>query len=104
MIPGGPRKPRRAARQMSVRHRIDALCSELAGRIVVFPWRPGLEPGHKAVLTVGRNGVAIGRFSPARGELHDAVGPTPTRRGVFGLTVTPEGQHVWLDRPDNVIR
>ncbi|MEU8192191.1 methyltransferase domain-containing protein [Microbispora amethystogenes] len=25
-------------------------------------------------------------------------------RDRFGLTVTPEGQHVWLDRPDNVIR
>ncbi|MEV6982254.1 methyltransferase domain-containing protein [Sphaerisporangium sp. NPDC051017] len=33
------------------------------GGIIVFPWMPGIEPGHKAVLTVGRNGVASGRFS-----------------------------------------
>ncbi len=33
------------------------------GGIVVFPWMPGIEPGHKAALTVGRNGTASGRFS-----------------------------------------
>lgn len=165
------------------------------GGIIVFPWMPGLEPGHKAVLTVGRDGIAIGRFSrrgasymmlrdqrPPGGEyggghresrataeprrileagagldvaiagLMPGVSATAKQgdpfevtlwsgesaahvsgaevtqygdrslwdeledvffrwiewgspdRTRFGLTVTTEGQRVWLDRPDNVIR
>jgi protein-L-isoaspartate(D-aspartate) O-methyltransferase len=91
------------------------------GGLIVAPWAPTIHPdGALAVLTVGDDGTAEGRFTtPSRAmpPLHgqrlswDAVylayemwtkagKPDRTR---FGVTVTPGGTTVWLDRPTNPI-
>ncbi|WP_131737080.1 methyltransferase domain-containing protein [Actinomadura roseirufa] len=88
--------------------------------LIVVPWAATFHPtGPLAVLTVRGDGTAEGRFTvPARfmplyGQrlpqtvLHEteerwaAAGkPEPSR---YGVTVNPDGQHIWLDSPDNPI-
>jgi hypothetical protein len=71
------------------------------------------------VLTVGADGIAEGRFTepswfmPLHGQrlpqtvLHEtrerwtAAGAPDASR--FGVTVTPDGQHVWLDDPGTAV-
>ncbi|MBB4933405.1 protein-L-isoaspartate(D-aspartate) O-methyltransferase [Lipingzhangella halophila] len=90
------------------------------GGVLVVPWAPTFHPdGPLAVLTVGEDGTACGRFvGPAHfmpldtqrvdpGEVNrlhevwEAEGVPDCAR--FGVTVTPQGQQVWLDAPDNHI-
>lgn len=90
------------------------------GGVLVVPWAPTFHPdGPLAVLTVGADGTAQGRFvGPAHfmpldsqrvdpasvNRLHEewegGEAPECTR---FGLTATPHGQSVWLDEPGNPI-
>lgn len=90
------------------------------GGLIVAPWAPTFHPdGPLVVLTVGEGGTAQGRcvgpahFMPLHsqrvdpGEVNllyekwDSEGvPDCTR---FGVTITPAGQRVWLDTPDNHI-
>ncbi|GGV10056.1 hypothetical protein GCM10010182_32290 [Actinomadura cremea] len=86
------------------------------GGLVVVPWGPTVHPDEPlAVVTVGEDGTAEGRFTdpawfmPLRGqrmpqdvrhrtrEKWEAQGRPDASR--FGVTVTPEGQTVWLDEP-----
>src|SRR5690625_3502453 len=91
------------------------------GGTLVVPWAPIFHPdGPLAVLAVGADGTAQGRFvGPAHfmpldsqrvdsarvNRLHEVwegdTAPDCTR---FGVTVTSKGQRVWLDEPDNPIK
>lgn len=90
------------------------------GGLVLVPWAPTVHPDCPLVaLAVREDGTAEGRFGdpgwfmPLRGqrlsqqeqyattERWTAMGkPEATR---FGVTVTPEGQRIWLDTPDNPV-
>jgi protein-L-isoaspartate(D-aspartate) O-methyltransferase len=90
------------------------------GVLIVVPWAATFHPaGPLAVLTVRTDGTAQGRFTaPAyfmplrhqrlpqsvRDETEDrwikAGMPDCTR---YGVTVTPEGQRIWMDSPENVL-
>lgn len=85
-----------------------------AGGLIVVPWAATFHPAEPlTVLTVHADGTAAGRFTvsahfmPLRGQgLHPTVRrenenqwieagrPDCTR---YGVTVTPEGQHIWMD-------
>ena len=89
-----------------------------AGGLIVAPWGPVFYPDCPiARLEVRADGTAEGRFhvpgwfmplrdqqSPpsasdeAEGRWEAAGRPDVGR---YGVMVTPEGQHVWLDRPEN---
>ncbi len=88
------------------------------GGSLVVPWAPTFHPdGPLVVLTVGDDGTAEGRFiEPAHfmpldtqrvdaaevnrlADRWEARGKRDCSR--FGVTVTPRGQRVWLDDPDN---
>ena len=90
------------------------------GGLVVVPWGPTVHPDEPlVVLTVGDDGTAEGRFAgpswfmPLRGqrtpqdvrhrtrERWEAQGRPDASR--FGVTVTPDGQTVWLDSPGNPV-
>lgn len=90
------------------------------GGLIVAPWGPTVHPDEPlAVLEVGDNGVAEGRFTvpawfmPMRGQRvpQDVRGRTRAMwvelgrpdAARFGLTVTHAGQRVWLDTPDRPI-
>lgn len=90
------------------------------GGMILVPWAPTFHPDWPlARLTVAEDGTAEGRFidtagfmplrsqhlpprvSHAAEERWIAAGrPAITRHGI---TVTPEGQRIWLDTPDNVL-
>lgn len=90
------------------------------GGLILVPWAPTFHPdGPLAALTVRADGTAEGRFGspawfmPLRGQRRSqrvlqqarerwvAAGkPDATR---FGVTVTPDGQRIWLDSPDNPV-
>ncbi|MFC5180040.1 methyltransferase domain-containing protein [Actinomadura harenae] len=90
------------------------------GGVILVPWAETVHPdGRLARFVVNPDGTAEGRliaqafFMPLRDQRllprvgFDAVerwikagGPDFTR---YGITVTPEGQTIWLDFPDNVI-
>lgn len=90
------------------------------GGLIVVPWAATFHPdGPLATLTVRDDGTAEGRFigpgfyMPVRDQrlpqtlLHEteerwtkAGRPDCTR---YGITVTPEGQHIWVDSPANPI-
>lgn len=86
------------------------------GGVVVVPWGPTVHPDEPlAVLTVGTDGTARGRFTdpawfmPLRGqrlpqdvrhrtrERWEAQGKPDASR--FGITVTRDRQTIWLDDP-----
>lgn len=90
------------------------------GGIIVVPWASTFHPDAPlAKLTVGADGHAAGRFigpgffMPIRDQrLSQKVlqetrerwaksGEPPCSR--YGITVTPEGQRIWLDTPDSPI-
>ncbi|MDL4818426.1 protein-L-isoaspartate O-methyltransferase family protein [Actinomadura opuntiae] len=90
------------------------------GGLIVVPWAATFHPdGPLAVLTVGTDGTAEGRFTepswfmPLHGqrlpqavldetrERWKAAGEPQASR--YGITVTPDGQDVWLDEPGAVI-
>lgn len=90
------------------------------GGLIVVPWAATFHPSCPlAVLTVREDGTAEGRFTvpahfmPLRGQgLHPTVRHETENRWTkagkpdcsrYGVTVTPEGQRVWLDSPDNTI-
>jgi protein-L-isoaspartate(D-aspartate) O-methyltransferase len=90
------------------------------GGLILVPWAPTFHPdGPFARLTVSAAGLAEGRFvapswfMPLRGQRisqpvrnsyrerwADAGRPAIDR---FGITVTPAGQTIWLDSPDNPV-
>ncbi|NVI88565.1 protein-L-isoaspartate O-methyltransferase [Actinomadura sp. BRA 177] len=91
-----------------------------AGGLVVVPWAATFHPaGPLAVLVVREDGSAEGRFTapvrfmPLRGQrlpqtvLHEteerwtAAGEPEACR--YGVTVSAEGQRVWLDSPDSPV-
>lgn len=91
------------------------------GGLIVVPWAATFHPdGPLAVLTVGADGTAEGRFTepswfmPLHGQrlpqtvLHEtrerwhAAGEPEASR--YGITVRPDGQSVWLDEPGTVVR
>ncbi|WP_067793691.1 methyltransferase domain-containing protein [Actinomadura formosensis] len=91
-----------------------------AGGLIVVPWAATFHPaGPLAVLAVRADGSAEGRFTapvrfmPLRGqrlpqtalqeteERWAAAGKPEASR--FGVTVTPAGQRIWLDSPDNPV-
>ncbi|WP_225992147.1 protein-L-isoaspartate O-methyltransferase family protein [Actinomadura montaniterrae] len=91
------------------------------GGLIVVPWAATFHPdGPLAVLTVGTDGTAEGRFTepswfmPLHGQrlpqtvLHEtrerweAAGEPDVSR--YGITVRPDGQSVWLDEPGTVVR
>ncbi|WP_328601285.1 protein-L-isoaspartate O-methyltransferase family protein [Actinomadura physcomitrii] len=90
------------------------------GGVIVVPWGPTFHPDCPvARLEVRDGGVAEGRFHvpgwfmPLRDqrdppsafdeaeERWEAAGRPDVRR--YGVTVTSEGQSVWLDRPENPV-
>ncbi|SNR97623.1 rRNA adenine N-6-methyltransferase family protein [Actinomadura mexicana] len=90
------------------------------GGLILVPWVASFHPDEPlAVLSVGRDGTAEGRFGlpawfmPMRshrlqqqtiretGERWAAAGEPEASR--YGVTVTPAGQRIWLDSPDNRI-
>ncbi|GLZ05175.1 hypothetical protein Acsp03_26410 [Actinomadura sp. NBRC 104412] len=91
------------------------------GGLIVVPWAPTIHPdGALAILTVGDDGTAQGRFTAPRRAtppLHgqrlswDAVYSAyrlwrawgEPDRSRYGVTVTPEGQDVWLDSPTHPV-
>lgn len=91
-----------------------------SGGLILAPWAPTFHPdGPLALLSVDDHGQASGRFvAPSwfmplrsqrisqadRDDYKDrwARGGRPSIDR-FGVTVGPDGQHVWLDSPDNVI-
>jgi protein-L-isoaspartate(D-aspartate) O-methyltransferase len=90
------------------------------GGIIVAPWAATFHPDWPlAKLTVRDDGTAAGPFlgpgfympvreqrvpqatlQETRARWIKAGEPDCTR---YGVTVTPEGQRIWLDRPDNTI-
>ncbi|ACY99307.1 MULTISPECIES: methyltransferase domain-containing protein [Thermomonospora] len=90
------------------------------GGLILVPWGPTVHPDDPlAVLTVSADGMAEGRFvgpawfMPLRGQRKSqAVAHQTRERWVklgkpdctrFGVTVSPEGQRIWLDSPHNVL-
>lgn len=90
------------------------------GGVLVVPWAATFHSdGPLARLVVGADGTAEGRFigpgfyMPVRsqrvsqGVLHEtrerwvAAGEPDCTR--YGVTITPEGQRIWLDSPDNPV-
>ncbi|GAA3734675.1 methyltransferase domain-containing protein [Salinactinospora qingdaonensis] len=86
------------------------------GGLLVVPWEPTFHPdGPLAVLRREGDGTAQGRFvgpahfMPLHQQRSDTAAPHETREQWeatgrpdltrFGVTVTPEGQQVWLDDP-----
>ena len=91
------------------------------GGLIVAPWGPTFHPDDPlAVLTVGQDGTAEGRFTCPSWfmPLRDQRMPQDVRHRTrkrwaemgepvvtrFGLTVTATTQRIWLDRPDNLIQ
>ncbi|MEV5575010.1 methyltransferase domain-containing protein [Spirillospora sp. NPDC052269] len=89
------------------------------GRLLV-PWAETVHPdGRLALFTVKADGTAEGRFiaqaffMPLRDQrLLPRVGFDAVERWIrsgapdftrYGITVTPEGQTIWIDSPDNTI-
>jgi protein-L-isoaspartate(D-aspartate) O-methyltransferase len=89
------------------------------GGLILAPWAPTFHPqGPLALLTVDE-GRATGRFvapswfMPLRGQRVSQADRNAFKQkwtdagspdlGRFGVTVTAEGQTVWLDSPDNPI-
>ncbi|WP_395109864.1 protein-L-isoaspartate O-methyltransferase [Actinomadura sp. SCN-SB] len=91
------------------------------GGLIVVPWAPTIHPdGALATLTVRDDGTAVGRFAAPRRAtqpLHgqqlswDAIYSAYSLwmhwgepdRSRYGVTVTPDGQDVWLDSPSHPI-
>ncbi|MDS1270544.1 methyltransferase domain-containing protein [Lipingzhangella sp. LS1_29] len=89
------------------------------GGLLVVPWAPTFHPDSPlAVLTVGEDGTAEGRFGgPAHfmplhsqridpsavNQIHDQWGDGGPGCERFGVTITPEHQRVWMDDPDHQI-
>ncbi|MFD0688114.1 methyltransferase domain-containing protein [Actinomadura fibrosa] len=90
------------------------------GGMILVPWAPTVHPDWPLCrLTVRSDGIAEGRFlgpspfMPLHGQRVDvrttdeaerrwkAAGEPDCTR--YGVTVTPEGQELWLDSPDNII-
>lgn len=97
---------------------VNALPQTRPGGLIVAPWGPVFHPDCPiARLEVRADGTAEGRFhvpgwfmplrdqqSPPSAfdgaeERWEAAGRPDVGR--YGVTVTPEGQRVWLDRPEN---
>lgn len=91
-----------------------------SGGVILVPWVASFHPDEPvATLEVRADGTAEGRFGfpawfmPMRTQrlrqqaIRDteerwaAAGNPETSR--YGVTVTSEGQHIWLDSPDNPI-
>ncbi|WP_231330594.1 hypothetical protein [Actinomadura graeca] len=86
------------------------------GGLIVVPWVASFHPDEPlATLEVQADGTAVGRFGtpawfmPMRSQRlsqysiretekrwTEAGKPETTR---YGITVTPKGQHIWLDSP-----
>lgn len=90
------------------------------GGMILVPWAETIHPdGRLARLTVRPDGTAEGRFigqaffMPLRDQrLQPHVGYEAVARWMragrpdhtrYGITVTPKGQTIWLDTPENVI-
>lgn len=90
------------------------------GGLIAVPWAATFHPAWPlAILTTRADGTAEGRFTapayfmPLRHQrLPQTVRDETEERWIkagkpdctrYGVTVTPEGQQIWLDSPDNVI-
>lgn len=90
------------------------------GGIIIVPWAATFHPDCPlAKLTVGGDGTAEGTFigpgfyMPVRDQrVSQAVLQETTARWTkagepdctrYGITVTPQGQRIWLDSPDNPV-
>ncbi|MEV4255359.1 methyltransferase domain-containing protein [Spirillospora sp. NPDC049652] len=90
------------------------------GGAILVPWAETVQPdGRLALFTVRDDGTAEGRFlgqaffMPLRDQrLRPRAGLEAEERWIrsgapdsarYGVTVTPEGQTLWLDSPDNVV-
>jgi protein-L-isoaspartate O-methyltransferase len=77
------------------------------GGVIVLPWMSSPDSGQLTCLTVHDDGTAVGRFY---GEVNFMMLRTqrfhaqdaPESPGT-GITVTSEGEQVWLGNPSNVI-
>jgi protein-L-isoaspartate(D-aspartate) O-methyltransferase len=91
------------------------------GALILAPWGPTFHPDEPlALLTVRDDGTAEGRFlrpawfMPLRSQRVSQATRQATqerwekagRPGVdrFGITVTPDGQRIWLDEPSQLAR
>lgn len=90
------------------------------GGVILVPWVASFHPDEPlATLKVRADGTAQGRFGspawfmPMRGQRlpQQAIRETEQRWAAagepeasrFGVTVTPDGQRIWLETPDNPI-
>ncbi|RAY12971.1 hypothetical protein DPM19_22445 [Actinomadura craniellae] len=76
------------------------------GGIIVLPWMPSPDTGQLTSLTVRDDGTAVGRFYGEVNYMMLRAQREKARRhgnsAGTGLLVTPEGQRIWLDDPDDL--